>query len=681
MKMPRFTLPAGPLASGTGRPMSRAKSDTLLLLATCTLVLLPHFGHLPAWAIPLCAALLAWRGWVTFRGNRMPPRWLLVSIAALAMGGVFATYKTFFGREAGVTMLTLLLALKLLEMHAKRDLFVALFLSFFLILASFFYSQSIGTALITVVAVIAILTTQLSFQYTGIVPPLRKRLRLGAMIVALAAPLMLVLFVLFPRIQGPLWGLPGDAQSGHTGLSDTMAPGNISSLAQSDEIAFRVKFTDPVPPKSALYWRGVVLGNYDGRTWSQLRTRIDARRAITVKLRGAPVRYQVTLEPHDKRWLFALEMPQAVPIVQGAAATVSADLQLLAARPINERVRYDVVSHIDYDLQPNEPASVLQQWLQLPPGFNPRTMEFAASLRHQHASNADAIAAVLHFFHEQNFRYTLEPPPLEGDVVDEFLFSTRAGFCEHYAGAFVVLMRAMGIPSRVVTGYQGGEMNPTDGFMTIRQSDAHAWAEVWLEGRGWTRVDPTAAVAPSRVERNIASVIPRPYFGGLITLDAGRNTVLAGLHRLRQNWEAVTNAWNQRVLNYTPEKQKELVQSLGFDHVDWRTLTALMFLLGSAVTAVMVLPLIVNRPRIAPADAAYHALCRSLERQGMPRALHEGPRAYRARLTAADSRLSSEKKAAAARFLEIYETLRYGDSDKPSATAVAQLKSLLTDIR
>lgn len=681
MKIPRFTLPAGPLASGTTRPMSRAKSDTLLLLATCTLVLLPHLGHLPAWAIPLCAALLAWRGWITFRGNRMPPRWLLVSIAALVMAGVFATYKTFFGREAGVTMLTLLLALKLLEMHAKRDLFVALFLSFFLILASFFYSQSIGTALITVVAVIAILTTQLSFQYTGAVPPLRKRLRLGAMIVALAAPLMLVLFVLFPRIQGPLWGLPSDAQSGHTGLSDTMAPGNISSLAQSDEIAFRVKFTDPVPPKSALYWRGVVLGNYDGRTWSRLHTRIDTSRAIAVKLRGAPVRYQVTLEPHDKRWLFALEMPQAVPIVQGAPATVSADLQLLAARPINDRVRYDVVSHIDYDLQPNEPASVLQQWLQLPSGFNPRTLEFAARLRRQHPSNADAIAAALHFFHEQNFRYTLEPPPLEGNVVDEFLFSTRAGFCEHYAGAFVVLMRAMGIPSRVVTGYQGGEMNPADGFMTIRQSDAHAWAEVWLEGHGWIRVDPTAAVAPSRVERNIASVIPRPYLGGLITLDAGNNTVLAGLHRLRQSWEAVTNAWNQRVLNYTPEKQKALVQSLGFDHVDWRILTALMFLIGSLVTAVMVLPLVVNRPRIAPADAAYRALCRSLERQGMPRALHEGPRAYRARLTAADSRLSNEKKAAAARFLEIYETLRYGDSDKPSANAVSQLKSLITDIR
>jgi protein-glutamine gamma-glutamyltransferase len=681
MKMPRITLPGRSLASGSARPMSRAKSDTLLLLATCTLVLLPHLGHLPAWAIPVCTALLAWRGWITFRGNRMPPRWLLVSIAAFAMGAVFATYKTFFGREAGVTMLTLLLALKLLEMHAKRDLFVALFLSFFLILASFFYSQSIGTALVTVVAVVAILTTQLSFQYTGAVPPLQKRLRLGAMIVALAAPLMLVLFILFPRIQGPLWGLPSDAQSGHTGLSDTMAPGNISSLAQSDEIAFRVKFTDPAPPRSALYWRGVVLGNYDGRTWSQLHTRTVASRAITIKLRGAPVRYQVTLEPHDRRWLFALEMPQAVPIVQGIPATVSADLQLLASRPINERIRYDVVSHIDYDLQPNAPASVLQQWLQLPPGFNPRTREFAARLRSQHASDTEAIAAVLRFFHEQDFRYTLQPPLLGKDVVDEFLFSTRAGFCEHYAGAFVVLMRAMGIPSRVVTGYQGGEMNPVDGFMTIRQSDAHAWAEVWLRGRGWTRVDPTAAVAPNRIERNIASVIPQPYLGGLITLNTGRHTFLTGLHRLRQNWEAVTNAWNQRVLNYTPDKQKDLIRSLGFDHVDWHTLTALMFLLGSVVTAVMVLPLIVNRPRVAPADAAYRALCRSLERQDMPRALHEGPRAYCTRLIATDSPLSIEKKAAAARFLELYETLRYGGSVKPSRSAVSQLKSLLTEIR
>jgi protein-glutamine gamma-glutamyltransferase len=680
MKMPRFPF-SGSLVGRTARPMSRDKSDTLLLLGACTLVLLPHLAHLPTWAIPLCLGLLCWRGWITFRGNRMPPRWLLLSSAALAMGGVLVTYKTFFGREAGVTMLTLLLALKLLEMHAKRDLFVALFLSFFLILTSFFYSQSIGTALMTIVAVITILTTQLSFQYTGAVPPLRKRVRLGALIVALAAPLMLVLFLLFPRIQGPLWGLPNDAQTGRTGLSETMAPGNISSLAQSDEIAFRVKFTDPVPPNSALYWRGVVLGDFDGRTWSPLHSRSDVGGAITLKLRGTPVHYQVTLEPHGRRWLFALEMPQAVPSVRGTSASVSADLQLLAARPIDERVRYEVTSHVDYDLQPNVPPQVLRQWLQLPSGFNPRTREFAARLRNEHGSNAEMITAVLRFFHEQNFRYTLEPPPLGEHVVDEFLFATRAGFCEHYAGAFVVLMRAMGIPSRVVTGYQGGEMNPADGFLTVRQSDAHAWAEVWLPQHGWMRVDPTAAVAPSRVERNIGSMLPRPLLGGLITLNAGSNGWFSGLHRLRQNWEALGNAWNQRVLNYTPEKQRDFVKSLGFDHVDWRTLTGLMVVLGSVVTAAVVLPLLINRPRIAPADAAYLALCRAMARQGMPRAMHEGPRAYGARLTALDSPLSAEKKTAAARFLQLYESIRYGGSGNPPAAAMPQLKSLLTEIR
>jgi protein-glutamine gamma-glutamyltransferase len=660
--------------------MSRDKSDTLLLLAACTLVLLPHLSHLPTWAVPVCIGLLCWRGWITFRGNRMPSRWLLLASAALAMGGVLVTYKTFFGREAGVTMLVLLLALKLLEMHAKRDLFVALFLSFFLILTSFFYSQSIGTALMTIVAVIAILTTQLSFQYTGTVPPLRKRLRLGALIVALAAPLMLVLFLLFPRIQGPLWGLPSDAQAGRTGLSETMAPGNISHLAQSDEIAFRVKFADPVPPNAALYWRGVVLGNFDGRTWSPLRLRSDAGGPIALKLRGAPVRYQVTLEPHGRRWLFALEMPQAVPNVQGMSASVSADLQLLAARPINERVRYDVSSHIDYELQPNTPPQVLRQWLQLPPGFNPRTLEFAARLRSGHTSDAEMVAAVLRFFHDENFHYTLEPPPLGEQAVDEFLFSTRAGFCEHYAGAFVVLMRAMGIASRVVTGYQGGEMNPADGFLTVRQSDAHAWAEVWLQGRGWTRIDPTAAVAPSRIERNIGSVLPRPLLGGLITLNAGSNSWLASVHRLRQDWEALANAWNQRVLNYTPEKQRDFVKSLGFDHVDWRTLTGLMVVLGSVITAAVVLPLLTNRPRVAPADAAYAALCDTMARQRMPRTLHEGPRAYSMRLTAADSPLSAEKKAAAARFLQLYESMRYGGAGS-SPTVLAQLKILLSEIR
>ncbi len=661
--------------------MSRDKADTLLLLATCALVLLPHASHLPIWVLPICSALLAWRGWVTFRGNRMPPRWLLLPIAVLAMSGVYLTYRTFFGREAGVTMLALLLTLKLLEMHAKRDLFVVLFLSFFLILSSFFYSQSIGTAVMTLIATLAILTTQLSFQYTGVVPPLKQRIRLGSTIFLLAIPVTLVLFLLFPRIQGPLWGLPSDAQAGRTGLSETMAPGNISKLAQSDEIAFRAKFADPPPPQSQRYWRGVVLGAYDGRTWVPMPPPSSSSSQIAVKVRNTPLRYQVTLEPHGRRWIFALEVPQSISNVANSPVLISYDMQFLSSAPINERVRYDAVSYVDYALQANESARVLQQSLALPPGFNPRTLEWAADLRKRSANKAEMITAVLRLFQEQNFRYTLEPPPLGKHVIDEFLFTTRAGFCEHYSSAFVVLMRALGIPARVVTGYQGGEINPTDGFMIVRQSDAHAWAEVWLEERGWIRVDPTAAVAPNRVEQNLSRAVSRSMLGGLITLDGSSNSLLTRLRQLRQNWDALTNAWNQWVLNYTPEQQRNFVRSLGFHDVSWRTLIVLMLLFGVIAVAVAVLPLLLHRQKRDPFDIVYQVLCRRLEKKGLPRAIHEGPRAYGARLTAVNSPLSTEQKTALAQFLELYETVRYGPTDTPSSASLTKLKTLLAECR
>ena len=663
------------------RPMSREKTGVLLLLFSCSLVIIPHAGHLPAWVPLACAALLLWRCWITFRGNRMPPRWLLLPIALLAMSGVLATYHTFFGRDAGVAMLTLLLTLKLLEMHARRDLFVALFLSFFLILAGFFYSQSIGAALMTIIAVLAILTTQVSFQYTGVVPPLAQRVRLAALILALAAPLMLVLFLLFPRIQGPLWGLPSDAQEGRTGLSETMSPGNIAKLAQSDEVAFRVKFEDPLPAQSRLYWRGIVLGTYDGRTWTPLLSHARHSSRVVINTRGAPTRYQITLEPHGRRWLFVLEMPRTPPRLTSNQSFVTSELQLLASQPINDRVRYDAASYVDFDLQPNEEPQVLQQWLQLPDDFNPRTLAFAARLRNQFRNNTDMIHAVLRFFREQPFRYTLEPPPLGTHVVDDFLFSTRAGFCEHYSGAFVVLMRAMGIPARVVTGYQGGEINPADGFLTVRQSDAHAWAEVWLEQRGWVRIDPTAAVSPDRIERNLRSVIPRRVLGGLLDIDANDSVWITRLKQLRQNWEAITNAWNQWVLNYTPEKQRNFFKWLGFEGADWRTMIALMFALGTAVTAIVVLPMLVHQQKRDPVDALYQLLCTQMARQGYPRAPHEGPRDYCTRLTAPASPLTAKRKASVARFLALYEAVRYGVPEHVPGAYLSQLKTLLSECR
>jgi transglutaminase-like putative cysteine protease len=659
--------------------LTRDKADTLLLLAGALLVLAPHTLHLPLWVSLLCGATLAWRTAITLLGRRMPSGMLLVPIAAAAMAGVFSSYHTLLGRDAGVAMLVLLVAFKMLEMHARRDLFVVVFLCFFLVLTNFFYSQSIGTAVLMVASVLALLAAQLSFQFTGSVPPLRQRLLMAARILALAAPLALLLFFVFPRIQGPLWGMPGDASSARSGLSDTMAPGAMSNLAQSSEPAFRVRFLDPAPTQAQLYWRGPVLGAFDGRTWSRVRPeprRGDGMAPLAVSVRGRPVRYQVTLEPSSARWLFALEMPQAVPELSGNLAFVSPELELTTAYPVEGRLRYEVASYVNFHLQATSQLDNGAQWLLLPYGFNPRALADGRALRRE-PDPVKRVGAVLRRFRSGKYVYTLEPPLLGRDSVDEFLYGTRAGFCEHYAGAFVFLMRAAGIPARVVTGYQGGEANPIDGFVTVRQSDAHAWAEVWLAGRGWVRVDPTAAVSPERVQRGMASALPpRAPFGldgldGLMRLDPGANSLLA---QMRFAFGAVNNGWNQWVLNYSPERQRGLLQAASSELSSWRSLVVLS--LGCAL--LFLGRKLRQRRQSDPVDALYSALCQRLSLLGLARAPSEGPSAYAARLPAAP--LAPAARAAAEEFLRRYSGYRYARRT-PDPGLVATLKSLLSQIR
>ncbi len=414
------------------------------------------------------------------------------------------------------------------------------------------------------------------------------------------------------------------------------------------------------------------MGRYDGRTWTQLYKQAS-QTAAPLRTRGKPIRHLITLEPHGRRWLFALEMAHSAPDIGDAASITTEDMQFLAAAPITGRIRYMSSAYTSFDLQANDSISDLQEWLTLPPSYNPRTLAFAADLRRKTNDKAQLVNAVLQHFHEQEFSYTLEPPELGRDSVDDFLFTTRAGFCEHYASAFVVLMRAMDIPARVVTGYQGGEINPVDGFMTVRQSDAHAWAEVWHENRGWIRIDPTAAVAPWRIENNLGSGIKRNAFGGLINMDLTGNTWLSSL---KFNWDAVTNSWNQWVLNYSPERQKKLISSLfGFKNVDWQTLTALMFGLGATVMAIVAMPLIMQRRKIHPIDALYLKFCHQMARKGFPRDIHEGPNAYAQRLKLS---LAPEKTISAIHFLQLYEIFRYGKVETGSIENLhGKLKSLL----
>jgi transglutaminase-like putative cysteine protease len=495
-----------------------------------------------------------------------------------------------------------------------------------------------------------ITSTMIGFQFRT--PPAtsyRYQLRNAGLMLLQAGPLMLVLFVLFPRVQGPLWGMPQDVAAGITGLSDEMSPGSVSSMIDSDAVAFRVSFKDQIPPTDRLYWRGPVMWDFDGYTWSARRSRDTLPRRYEPI--GNPVEYTVTVEPHGKRWLFALDLPAGAP----PNAVITNDYQLLSPTRVVTRTRYDMASYLDFrdnaELTPYE----LQRALQLPPGSNPRSAALARDMRKAARDDRDYIDAVLRMFRNQKFFYTTLPPRLGINPVDEFLFTTRAGFCEHYASSFVVLMRAAGIPARVVTGYQGGELNSVGNYLIVRQADAHAWAEVWLRDTGWSRVDPTAAVSPLRIEDGIAAALPQGEPLPLLLQDK-----YSWLRRARLTWDSAANSWNQLVLGYNPERQQQLLRRAGIGDATWGKLSAIMITITGAVM-LLVSVLILRQLRAArpdPVTAAYARFCARLARCGLARHPSEGPDAYRKR--AIDAR--PEFTQAVNSISDLYIRLRYGEA-------------------
>jgi transglutaminase-like putative cysteine protease len=353
-------------------------------------------------------------------------------------------------------------------------------------------------------------------------------------------------------------------------------------------VAFRVKFQGPTPRQSDLYWRGPVLTHFDGREWRPLFARLGTRfpniapGRTSVQAFGAPVRYQVTLEPHNRPWLLVLDAAVRPPQAPGLESLMTSELQWVANRPIVDLLRYDAESYVDFRHGPQSRAAVLPEYTELPPGFNPRTLELAATLmREQEADPARMVRAALDRLRTGGYRYTLEPGVYGQHTADEFWFDRKEGFCEHIASAFVVLMRAVGTPARIVTGYQGGDVNSVDNFWTVRQSDAHAWAEVWLAGRGWVRVDPTSAVAPGRTGSFQRLQAPAGVFAAAI---GTVNPDLAAM--MRAGWEALNNSWNQWILNYTQSKQLDLLKNLGFQSPSWEDLSyvliSIVVLLASA---------------------------------------------------------------------------------------------------
>ena len=644
------------------RPVSRRQS--WWLLATALAAFLPLTPQIPLWLALAAGTCFALRAALTWKQWRLPPRWLLVLLVAAGTSAVFFEYRSLVGRTPGVALLVVILALKLLELRAARDAISTVLLCYFLVLAQFMFTQTIPTALLACGTIIITTATLLAASDDRPTPIIQLRRTL--LMLAQALPFMLLLFLLFPRVQGPLWGLPQDRTSAVSGLSDTMSPGSIAQLSQSDAVAFRVQFKGEVPAQSQLYWRGPVMPAFDGRSWRVTQT-LGAYPVPPYVPRGSSVDYEVTLEPHGKFWLFALEMPGTLP----PDSAMTSDYQPIARQAVRTRLRYTQQASPDTLAGINESAANLRAALELPKEGNPQIRAIAAEWRQRHGTDATAIlAAAEDLFVRQLLIYTLNPPLLGRDVVDEFLFDTRRGFCEHFSAAFVFALRAAGVPARVVAGYQGGEINPVDGYLVVRQYDAHAWTEVWIAERGWVRIDPTAISAPRRINNNVAAAVPAgeplPFLA---------RSDLAWLKELRNRMDAVTNGWNQWVLGYNPQRQKDLLQSLGLDAPDWRSMTAILTALCGAVLLGLTAWVLHQRVRVDPALAAWQRFTRKLAKRGITWQAWEGPQDFARRA----SHAAPQHARAIHEIADLYAQLRYNpNTDRAS---LSQLNTKITAFR
>lgn len=626
------------------RPVSQRQGWWLLAAALAAFV--PLTPQLPLWLALSAGSIILLRGWISLRQWHLPPRWLLVLLVIAGTLAVALHYRTIFGRVPGISLLAIFLALKLLELRAARDALTVVLLCYFMVLAQFMFSQSMATAVLAAITLI-ITTATLAAATDDRLPPLLL-LRRSGLLLAQAVPFMLVLFVLFPRIQGPLWGLPQDRFSGISGLSDSMSPGSIAQLSQSDAIAFRARFSGTPPAQSQLYWRGPVMPHFDGQTWRVIHHE-GHHVHVPYTVEGPSVDYEITLEPHGKFWLFALEHPSGLP----PESAYSSDLQLLSRPVVRNRIRYSLQSFPDTPLRFEEAPAQLREARALPSQGNPRTRAVAAQWKEKHGGNAAAILAEAEaFFSNQLLSYTLTPPLLATDTVDGFLFDTKRGFCEHFSSAFVFVLRAAGVPARVVAGYQGGELNAVDGYLVVRQYDAHAWTEVWIAERGWVRIDPTAISAPRRILDNLAAAMPA---GEPIPFLARAD--MSWLRDLRQRFDAMANGWNQWVLGYTAQRQAEFLQSLGLgiETPDWQHMTAMLAVLCSAVLLILGFWILRQRQALDPARRAWNRFTRKLSRLGVHWQSWEGPEDFAHR---AGDKLPAHSPAIK-EIAETYARLRY----------------------
>ncbi|MBL1142111.1 MAG: DUF3488 domain-containing transglutaminase family protein [Proteobacteria bacterium] len=631
----------------------------------------PHWQRLSFWIPVSHMSLLVARLYIPYQ---WPTFWsqkkgtiniirLLLMVAGVA--GVYISYGSLSGRGVGVALLVLLAGFKIFESNSKRDFYISTYLGYFLIITNFFYSQTIPTAAYMMFVMTIMTAGLISFNDSEQQLTILQRFKLSSSLLVQAIPILLVLFLFFPRVNGPLWGLPKDAYTGVTGIDDHISPGTISNLVQSNEVAFRVKFKDKIPEQAKLYWRGPILWETDGHEWKtgDETTRQDVSK---IEFAGEPVHYDVTIEPSNKKWLFGLEMVSKLP----DETYFTHDFQLKTHKPIHTRKAFSLTSYSSYRLN-NEKNPDLERALILPDFYHPQTREFASKLRNDFNDPSLIVNAALDWLKRENFIYTLSPPLSTLDSVDEFLFKTKQGFCEHFASAFTVLMRAAGIPSRIVIGYQGGEVNPLGNYLIVRQRDAHAWTEVWLEGRGWVRIDPTSIASPIRVQEGINNAMPDALIN--IPLGLDKDTTAYRLWQsMRNTVDMVNYQWAQWVLGYGPDRQVMFMQSLGFDFIEWKELTFYLFLLLGIIVAAIAVVIFKKTPKTTePSRKYYDIFCKKMAKTGLPRKAYEGPVDFARRSSVARQDLKKDIE----RITNLYVLIRYCSDNNKILQLKAAIKS------
>ncbi len=653
--------------------LPRDARDTLFLLCVIAWVIGPQVGHLPWWCSTLAAGVLLWRGKLAWDSAPLPSVWWRIGLLAITIGATLFTHKTLLGRDAGVTLTVVLLCLKTLELRARRDAFVVFFLGFFAMLTNFFFSQSLLTAAAMLVALMGLLTALVNAHMQVGKPPLVQSARVAGKMVLLGAPIMALLFMLFPRLA-PLWGIPSDGMTGRTGLSSSMQVGTIASLALDDSIAMRIKFEGTPPAQSDMYFRGPVFSSFNGKEWLPGTSQFSSRFTAPAKLQtlSPPIKYQVTLEQSNRPWILVLDAALEKPIVPGHELVMTNELLWVSSRPVTDLLRYSAQSSVDFRHGPTTQVLGLQDFIDLPPSFNPRTLQLAADIRRDpRFAQADAsvlVPEVMRRLRTGGYIYTLEPGVYGRDTADEFWFDKKEGFCEHIASSFVILMRALDIPARIVTGYQGGELNSVDGFWTVRQSDAHAWTEVWYAGRGWLRVDPTSAVSPGRIGQFQRLAARQGVVASAFGTVLSRSTAA----QLRAAWEAVNNSWNQWVLNYSQSRQLDLLKNIGFSSPSWRDLSYVLLGIIVCVSLIGAAWTLYTRHQHDPWLRLLHAARKRLRAAGVPSDDATPPRELAQRACAhwGPTHPSTHHEAASALhdWLLRLEALRYAPPHKQAVT-------------